>query len=80
MNSANSVEFDESGVERRNVTRLVRWVSAFVAWPSLSIALAFLVFTDPNEHWLHIAGLMPVGVAACVVFALAPKLAARWVK
>ena len=80
MNSADSDGFDELGQERRNVTRLVRWVSAFVAWPSLSIALAFLVFTDPGEHWLHIAGLMPLGVAACVAFALAPRLAERWVR
>lgn len=66
-------------VERRNVRRLIRWVSAFVAWPSLSIGLAFLVFTDPSEHWLHIAGLVPLGVAALVLFALAPRLAERWV-
>lgn len=79
-NSANSGEFDESGVERRNVTRLIRVVSLFVAWPSLSIALAFLVFTGPSDHWLHIAGLMPLGIAACVTFALAPRLAARWVR
>lgn len=71
---------DDAGEERRNVTRLIRWVSAFVAWPSLSVALAFLVFTEPSEHILHIAGLMPVGIAACIVFALAPRLAERFVK
>ncbi len=71
---------DEVGLERRNVARLIRWVSAFVAWPSLSIALAFAVFTDPGDHWLHIAGLMPLGLAACVTFALAPRLAERWVR
>lgn len=62
------------------MTRLVRWVSVFVAWPSLTIGLAFLVFSDPSEHWLHIAGLLPLGTAALVVFALAPRLAARWVE
>ena len=66
-------------VERANVRRLIRWVAMFVAWPSLSIGLAFLVFTDPSEHWLHIAGLVPLGVSACIVFALAPSLARRFV-
>lgn len=66
-------------VERANVRRLVRWVAMFVAWPSLSIGLAFLVFTDPSDHWLHIAGLVPLGIAACVAFAFAPRLAKHWV-
>lgn len=66
-------------VERANIRRLIRWVAMFVAWPSLSIGLAFLVFTDPSEHWLHIAGLVPLGIAACVVFALAPRIAAHYV-
>ena len=65
--------------ERRNVTRLIRWIAMFVAWPSLTIGLAFLVFTDPSDHWLHIAGLVPLGLAALVAFALAPRLAARFV-
>lgn len=65
--------------ERRNVTRLIRWISMFVAWPSLTIGLAFLVFTDPADHWLHIGGLVPLGLAALVAFALAPRLAARLV-
>lgn len=70
---------DERAVERRNLTRLTRWVASFVAWPSLSIGFAFLVFTDPSEHWLHIAGLVPLGLAALVVFAMAPSLARKWV-
>jgi len=78
--SANSDELDELGIERRNVTRLIRWLSMFVAWPSLTIGLAFLVVTGPNEHWLHIAGLLPLGTAAIVAFALAPRLARRFVK
>jgi hypothetical protein len=66
-------------VERRNVTRLIRWLSMFVAWPSLSIALAFLVFTGPQDHWLHIFGLLPLGLAALVAFAMAPRLAEKFV-
>jgi hypothetical protein len=66
--------------ERRNVTRLIRWVSMFVAWPSLTIALAFLVVTGPSEHWLHIFGLLPLGLAALVAFAMAPGLAERLVR
>lgn len=69
---------DAAATERRNVTRLIRWIAMFVAWPSLTIGLAFLVFTDPADHWLHIAGLVPLGVAALVLFALAPRLAARF--
>ena len=69
---------DDAGTtERRNLTRLVRWIAMFVAWPSLTIGLAFLVFTDPSDHWLHIAGLVPLGLAALVLFALAPRIAAR---
>lgn len=75
---ANASPLDEP-VERANVRRLVRWVAMFIAWPSLSIGLAFLVFTDPSDHWLHIAGLVPLGCAALVLFALAPRLAQRWV-
>ena len=74
----NDAAIDEP-TERANVRRLIRWVAMFVAWPSLSIGLAFLVFTDPSEHWLHIAGLVPLGIAACIVFALAPRLAKHWV-
>lgn len=65
--------------ERANVRRLIRWVAMFIAWPSLSIALAFLVFTDPSEHWLHIGGLLPLGIVALTVFAMAPRLAQKWV-
>ena len=61
------------------MTRLLRWISMFVAWPSITIALAFLVFTDPSDHWLHIAGLLPLGVAALVLFALAPRVATKFV-
>jgi Lon protease-like protein len=78
--SVSAPDLDGLAVERRNVTRLIRVVSVFVAWPSLTIAFAFLVFTGPSDHWQHIFGLLPLGVAACVAFALAPRLAARWVQ
>jgi hypothetical protein len=78
--SANSPEFGESSEERRNVTRLIRWLSMFVAWPSLTIALAFLVFTGPSDHWLHIFGLLPLGLVALGAFAMAPRLARRFVQ
>lgn len=71
---------EDVAVERRNVTRLIRWLSMFVAWPSLSIALAFLVFTGPQDHWLHIFGLLPLGLAALVAFAMAPRLAEKFVR
>ena len=78
-NSADPGGFDELALERRNVTRLIRVMSMFVAWPALTIGLAFLVVTGPREHWLHIAYLLPIGTAALVAFALAPRLAARFV-
>lgn len=71
---------DDVATERRNMVRLLRIVSLFVAWPALTIALAFLVFTGPEDHWLHIAGLLPTGISACVLFAMAPRLADRWVR
>ena len=77
--SANPDGFGEVAQERRNVTRLIRWLSMFVAWPSLTIALAFLVVTGPSDHWLHIFGLLPLGLAALVAFAMAPRLAERFV-
>jgi membrane protein YdbS with pleckstrin-like domain len=70
---------DANDIERRNIKRLLRWVAAFVAWPSLTIGLAFLVFTDPSDHWLHIGGLVPLGLAAIVLFVMAPQLAKKWV-
>ncbi|MHB1262265.1 MAG: hypothetical protein ACYC2H_11185 [Thermoplasmatota archaeon] len=79
MDSAEFSGLDERAVELRNVTRLIRVLSLFVAWPSLTIALAFLVFTGPSDHWLHIFGLLPLGIAAVVAFAMAPRLAARFV-
>ena len=72
--------FDDLAEERRNVARLIRWVSLFVAWPSITLGLAFLVVTGPRDHWLHIFGLLPVGAAALVCFAAAPRLAARFVR
>jgi hypothetical protein len=78
--SAATSALDEVAIERRNMTRLLRWVSMFIAWPSLTIAFAFLVFTGPTDHWLHIAGLMPLGIAALVLFAMAPRLAEKWVQ
>ena len=65
--------------ERAKMANLVRYVSGAAAIPTISIGLAFLVFTDPSEHWLHIAGLVPLGVVALVVFVMAPRLATRWV-
>lgn len=64
--------------ELANVTRLIRVVAMFVAWPSLSIGLAFIVFEGINDHWEHVS-LVPLGLAACVVFGLAPRIAARFV-
>ena len=63
--------------ERQNVTNLLRVVGFFVAFPSLTISAAFLL--DLDEHLLHVAGLVPVGLAGVALAVLAPRLAARWV-
>ncbi len=63
--------------ERQNVTNLIRMVGFFVAFPSLTISMAFML--DLDEHLLHIAGLFPLGVAGVAAIVLAPRLAARWV-
>lgn len=77
---AAAAEADAPDEERRNVARLVRVVALCVAWPSLSTALALLVFAEPSDHWLHVGVLLPLGLAACAAFALAPRLAARFVR
>jgi membrane protein YdbS with pleckstrin-like domain len=74
LDSTESSEFAE---ERRNVVRLIRVMAGFVAFPSLTIALAFVVFEGPSAHWMHIAGLSLAFVAAVAAFVMAPRLAER---
>jgi len=66
------------GEEQRNVRNLIRIVGAFIAWPSLSIGLVMAII-DFQEHLLHILGLVPLGAAALVLYARAPRLAVRFV-
>lgn len=63
--------------ERQNVTNLIRVVGFFVAFPSLTIGGAFLL--DLDDHVLHVAGLLPLGLAGVAAVVVAPRLAARWV-
>lgn len=51
----------------------------FVAWPSLSSAIAPLAFGAPIG-WLPLAVLLALGAAALAAFALAPRLAERFVR
>jgi hypothetical protein len=67
---------DDLTDEQRNLRNLIRVVGGFVAWPSLSISVAFML--DLEEHFLHIAGLFPLGVAGLVAMIMAPKLAKKW--
>lgn len=69
---------DDATAERRDMTRLVRWVGVFAAWPSLTSALAFLVL-DGDSSGFYVAGLLVLGVAAVLLVALAPRLAAKFV-
>ena len=68
---------DVNADERRNVTLLLRWLSVFVAFPSLTIAGAFLIW-DAGEHALHIAGLLPLGLAALGMFYFSPRVAIKF--
>jgi len=70
---------DDVAAERRNVVRLLRVMAGFIAFPSLTIALAFLVFEGPSAHWMHIAGLSAAFALAVAGFLGAPRLAARFV-
>ncbi|MGB1586646.1 MAG: hypothetical protein ACPHID_06340 [Thermoplasmatota archaeon] len=63
--------------EQTNVRNLLRIFGMFVAWPSLSLGFVFLL--DPEDHILHIAGLIPLGLAGLLLTVLAPRLAVRWV-
>lgn len=71
------MNLDANAEERRNIRIMLRWISGFVAWPSLTIAFAFLL-VDPGEHVLHIAGLLPLGLAAVALFFLSPRVALRY--
>ena len=71
-------DLDASHEEHRNVTRLIRVLAGFVAFPSLTIALAFVVFEGPSEHWMHITGLSAAFVLAMVALVMAPTWAARF--
>lgn len=68
---------DDVATERRNVVRLIRVMAGFVAFPSLTTALAFVVFEGPTAHWMHIAGLSAAFVLAVAGFVFAPRLAER---
>lgn len=67
-----------AGEEQRNVRNLVLLVSGLVAWPALSAGLVMLLF-DREEHFLHIALFLPLGLAALLVFFNAGKVARRFV-
>lgn len=68
---------DDLTEEQRNVKNLIRVVGGFVAWPALSISVAFML--DLEEHFLHIAGLFPLGMAGLIAMIMAPRLAKKWV-
>ncbi len=67
---------DDLTEDQRQIRNLLRAVGLFVAWPSLSISVAFML--DLEEHLLHIVGLFPLGLAGLIVFLMAPKLAKKW--
>ncbi len=68
---------DANAEERRNIRILLRWISVFVAIPSWTIAGAFALW-DAGEHVLHIAGLVPLGIAAAVLWFTSERLATKF--
>jgi hypothetical protein len=68
---------DVNAEERHNVQVLLRWISLFVAFPSLTIAAAFSLW-DFQEHALHVAGLLPLGIAAIGLFFLSGRVATKF--
>lgn len=66
------------GGERGNVTRLIRVVAFFVAFPTVTIGLALMLYA-PGEHALHMGAFLLLGAAAVVVYLGAPRLAEKFV-
>jgi hypothetical protein len=64
--------------DARKMRQLLRVVSAIVAFPAVTICLAYILFEDISDHVLHILVYGAVSVAAVAVWALAPRLARRW--
>jgi hypothetical protein len=64
--------------ERENVARLIRFLAFFVAVPTVTIGLAFLLYA-PAEHVFHMVAFLLLGAASVVAYLGAPQLAARWV-
>lgn len=68
---------DENEEERRNVSLLLKWIGGFIAWPALTIGLAF-VLIDASEHMLHVVGLLPLGAAGVAVLVFSRKIATKF--
>ncbi|HUR62037.1 MAG TPA: hypothetical protein VM286_06705 [Candidatus Thermoplasmatota archaeon] len=67
------------GDERANVTRLIRVLALFVAFPTVTIGLALMLFDPGGDHLLHMGGFLVLGAVAIVAFAAAPRLAQKFV-
>ena len=68
---------EEVAIERRNVVRLIRVMAGFVAFPSLTTGLAFIVYEGLTKHWMHNVALSLAFVAAMAAFVMAPRIAER---
>jgi hypothetical protein len=70
---------DSQGGERGNITRLIRVVAFFVAFPTVTIGLALMLFDPSGDHLLHMGAFLLLGAAAVLVFLAAPRLAEKFV-
>lgn len=67
---------DLNAEERRNIRNLIRWFAGFVAFPALTIGAALTL--EFEDHKLHVLLFIPLGIAALVLFFLAPRLAEKF--
>ncbi|HET6398844.1 MAG TPA: hypothetical protein VFH47_04755 [Candidatus Thermoplasmatota archaeon] len=68
----------DTSQDARKMRQLLRVVSGIVAFPAVTICLAYILFEDISDHVLHILVYGAVSAAAITVWTLAPRLAARW--
>jgi hypothetical protein len=74
--AAPAATIDPNAEERRNVRNLLRWIGGFLAWPGLTIALAFLLDLDGHEG--HFVLSLGAGLAGVALFWRAAHIAGRF--
>lgn len=71
-------ERDDEVSETVHVTRLLRWIGLFLAWPGITIAGAFILFEDAGEHAGHITLSLSFGSIGVFVALLSRRIAEKY--